>query len=663
MNWNKIILIVVLLSCLTSFSQKMELGEVTIDELKEKKHPKDSTANAAVLFKKAIARFYYDQDKGFYTKTEFEYKIKIYKKEGLKWADFVIPFYTGNDRTDEENIEISKAAVYNFENGKIIKSKVAGDAKIEKSIDDFWDTKTIVFPNVKEGSIMELKYTHKSLDFDALPSFQFQYEIPVNQAEYITEIPEFYKYKMIKNSEVEFSLDQKFESATQNYNNEIQVTQSRSFVYTQIKSVFKFKNVPALIEEDYAGNMDNFYGKIEHELESVNIQGSASKNITKTWNDVGKLLMGQKTYQSEIKKYNYFMPDLKALLKGVNDKEEMMKMVFGFVKNRMSWNSKNSFFLRNPIEDPYAQKVGNSAEINFILLAMLRMSGIEANPVFISTKKFGYADYPNLAKLNYVLVAAKIEGKRYILDATDKLSNVNMPPVRTLNWFGREIKEDGTAMEVDLFSTIQSKENTNVMASLAASGEVSGMIKKQKTDYNAFLFREKDGKLTQEDYLEKLEKDLNNSEISEYIVENKSDPDKPIVETFSFKNDNSVEIIGDKIYFSPLLFFAQTVNPFKQEKREYPVDFVFPNQEKYLSIINIPEGYMVEAIPAPIAVAFTDNVLSYKFNISSNGKQIQVSSVFDIKTSVLSPEDYEELKNFFAEMIKKQTEKVVLKKA
>jgi hypothetical protein len=160
-----------------------------------------------------------------------------------------------------------------------------------------------------------------------------------------------------------------------------------------------------------------------------------------------------------------------------------------------------------------------------------------------------------------------------------------------------------------------------------------------------------------------MEKELNGSIVEEYVVENKTELDKPIAETFSFKNSNSVEVIGDKMYFSPLLFFSETVNPFQQETREYPVDFVFPNQEKYLTIISIPEGYVVESMPAPVAIVFTDELLSYKFNISSNGKQIQVSSVFDVKTSVLSPEDYEELKKFYSEMIKKQTEKVVLKKA
>ncbi|MCL9806722.1 DUF3857 domain-containing protein [Flavobacterium amniphilum] len=642
------------------FSQKMDLGDVTVNELKEKRHPKDSSAAAAILFKNAVTRFYYNADRGFFTKTEFEYKIKIYRKDGLNWANFVIPYYTGTVKSDEENIEVNKAVVYNLENGKIVKSKPSADAKVEKSINDYWDTKTVIFPNVREGSIIELKYTHKSWDFDVLPSFQFQYDIPVNQAEFVTAIPEFYKYKIVKKSEVPFTLDQNYEPGSQNY---VELAQPKSIVYTQLKSVFKFKDIPALIEEDYAGNIDNYYGKIEQELESVTFEDQKAKNISKTWDDIGKLIVNNKEYKTELSKNSYFINDLKALLKESKDQQVNMNLVFDFVKKRMSWNGKNGFFLNNPIEQAYSQKTGNAAEINFILLSMLKLSGVDANPVFMSTKDFGYANYPNKSKLNYVLVNAVIDGKNYILDATDKMSAVNLPPVRALNWSGTEVKKDGTTNQIKLFTDVISKESTNVMGSINASGEITGMMKVQKSDYEAVVFRDDEGKLAQEPYLERLEKEFKGSEISEYKVENKTDLEKPVVETLSFKNHNAVEIMGDKMYFQPLLFFAMTENPFKQEKREYPVDFVYPNQKKYLTIINIPEGYVVESMPEPVSIVFPNSLLAYKFNINSNGKQIQLTSVFDTNTSIIAPEDYEELKKFFSEVIKKQTEKVVLKKA
>jgi hypothetical protein len=328
----------------------------------------------------------------------------------------------------------------------------------------------------------------------------------------------------------------------------------------------------------------------------------------------------------------------------------------------MTWNEKYGYYTKIGVEEAYKEKTGNVAEINLMLVAMLRMAGIEASPVLISTRENGIALFPNRSRFNYVIASASIDDKNVLLDATHKLSNINVLPIRDLNWLGRLINKDGTSTEIDLMPKTASKSNTNLMATITASGEITGMIKMQNFDYNAFNFREKEAGLTTESYLEKLEKQLNGSQIEGYTVENKSELDKPVIETFSFKNSNSVDIIGDKIYFNPLLFFAQTGNPFKQEKRGYSVDFVYSNQERYQTIITIPEGYVVESIPKPITVVFTDKLLSYKFNVSANDKQVQVVSVFDINTTLVSPGNYEELKAFYNEMIKKQTEKVVLKK-
>jgi hypothetical protein len=138
---------------------------------------------------------------------------------------------------------------------------------------------------------------------------------------------------------------------------------------------------------------------------------------------------------------------------------------------------------------------------------------------------------------------------------------------------------------------------------------------------------------------------------------------QPIVENYSFKHNNSVEIIGDKIYFSPLLFLAQTENPFKQETRTYPVDFVYPNQDKYLINITIPDGYAVETLPASVSIPMSDNLMGLKYIISNSGNKIQLSLTFDTNTAILSADYYPELKAVYTEIVKKETEKIVLKKA
>ena len=60
-----LIALVLLFSFAKTQAQKFELGKVSIEELQEKVHPKDTAAIAAILFKKGEIKYEYDQDNGF----------------------------------------------------------------------------------------------------------------------------------------------------------------------------------------------------------------------------------------------------------------------------------------------------------------------------------------------------------------------------------------------------------------------------------------------------------------------------------------------------------------------------------------------------------------------------------------------------------------------
>jgi PKD repeat protein len=135
-----------------------------------------------------------------------------------------------------------------------------------------------------------------------------------------------------------------------------------------------------------------------------------------------------------------------------------------------------------------------------------------------------------------------------------------------------------------------------------------------------------------------------------------------VVLNYDFSNSNAVEIIGDKMYFSPLLYFTMSENPFKQEVREYPVDFIFPYLDKYTINITIPEGYIVESMPKVTNISMEDEIANFKYNVLNTENKIQLSVNFNINSASIGPEYYDALKNFFKEVINKQNEKIVLKK-
>ena len=74
-------------------AQEFKLGKVSVAELEQKVHPKDTSAVAAILYKKGKSSIEYNDNDGFVLITQVEARIKIYKKEGYDWANQSVVYY------------------------------------------------------------------------------------------------------------------------------------------------------------------------------------------------------------------------------------------------------------------------------------------------------------------------------------------------------------------------------------------------------------------------------------------------------------------------------------------------------------------------------------------------------------------------------------------
>jgi len=227
---------------------------------------------------------------------------------------------------------------------------------------------------------------------------------------------------------------------------------------------------------------------------------------------------------------------------------------------------------------------------------------------------------------------------------------------------GRLIRKDGTSEEIDLIPAKISDHIVSMSYDINEKGEIKGKVRRQYSNYKALNFRNSVANEKEDTYLEKFENDNNKIELSEYNRTNQNDLLLPVLESFSFTSSNFSEVIGEKIYLNPMLFFLDEKNPFKQEKREYPVDFGFPFLEKYAISIKIPNNYMVENLPKSASVAMQDGSGVFKFNVAVSENNIQLSVVHQMNEVIIPIEKYEGLKEFYKTMLAKESEKIVLKK-
>ena len=625
---------------------KPVLPAVTAADVKVTRCAIDTTAAAAYLYRHGNT--YFELNGNYWVMvTEIYTRVKIYTKDGYDYANPELVFFSGNSKAKGS---FSKAVTYNVENGQLVKTELKKESEFEQELNDDYSRKNIALPNVKEGSIIEYTTTVKTPYFSNLEDWYFQYDIPVVDVRYDVSIPIYFVYNVYTVGYV----DLKMHDAKLTLN---QKTDTNEYYY-----LYTAKDVKPFKDEAYVSNKENYIGKLMHELSLVQLPNQTPQNYATDWKSVTKKIYENESFGRELRYDSYFKEDFAALMAGVEGDEAKINTIFNYVQQRMAWNENNGYLCEKGVKEAYKAKQGNAADINLMLTAMLREAGLDANPVIVSTRAHGIAVYPSRFAYNYVIAAVKVGDKTMLLDATSKYTKPGILPNRALNWEGRLIKKNGDNEKIDLMPKANSKEQIVIMAEIDGQGTITGKARDMYLDQRAYTCRELYAEVSKDTYIEKLEKEYPGLQIDAYVMSGQKELEKPLVEDYTFANSLLAEVIGNKIYFSPMLFFTQDENPFKQEIREYPVDFVYPRDDKFLITIKIPDGYVVGSMPKPLTIAMEENIGSFRYNVAQSANNIQLSASLSLNYANVSKEYYRTLKDFFQQMIEKQNEKVVLSK-
>ena len=661
-----ILIILVVLVNKNISAQKIKFGKVTNKELEEKFYPQDTSANAVVLYKKRYTHYEYNQSTGWNIITEVHERIKLYNKDGFDNATRKVRLFT---RGSENEIFSVKAYTYNLEKGKTVKTKLNKNGIFNEEISKNWNSKNFTMPNLKNGSIIEWKYKITSPYYSSINSVICQYKIPIKFLDIKIQIPEFFEFKYLPSRYYPISVK---ESKTQkNYSI---VSKSRT-VGTIVESKTDFDNVsikeliytatssniPALIEEPYVNNIYNYRAKIEFEIAVYRPTNGIPKYYNTSWQDVTKTIYESQYFGEQLIKKSHFNDDLANVTNGLNTPQEKMNAIFNFVKNKIKWNEEyNKYVSIAGIKKAYKEGVGNVAEINLTLVAMLREAGLKANPILISTRRHGIPLFPTKDGYNYVIAGIENASGVILLDATEKYSTPNVLPLRVLNWEGRLIRKQGTSTTISLYPKKYNAKNTKLSVKLNSEGTITGLMNTSYSNLNALQYRDEYNSLSEDDLISKLETENNGIEIEKIRINNKTKISKPITEYIQFTRENQADIIGDKIYISPLLFLTTNENPFKLKERLYPIDYGSAWKNDYKISIQIPEGFKVESKPEDISLMLPNNMGSYILKTKIENNKINVTSQTKINIAIIGSNHYKVLKELYKQAIDRQLEKIVL---
>ncbi|MDC6361332.1 MULTISPECIES: DUF3857 domain-containing protein [Flavobacteriaceae] len=643
----RILTILIALVSVHMQGQDLKFGKVSKEELLETTYAKDTSAPAAYLLKKRQSYYTYNSAIGLELVTEVHERIKIYNADGFDYATKAINLYESG-ASDEKATSI-KGYTYTLEGDKVIETKLDKGSIFKSKQSKNRNQVKFTMPNVKAGSVVEYQYKITSPFVQSIDEFVFQHFVPIKRLEAEMRIPEYFKFNQRQKGFLLLAP-------------KVDQNRDASLGMEVTKVSYNLQDIPALKNESFVSNIINFRSGVTFEIKSLEIPGSTYDVYSKTWDDVAKTVYEYSSFGDEMKKSNYFEEELNMVLQGASDPHEKAKRILAFVKEKVKWNSFVGYTSDEGTKKAYKEGTGNCADINLMLVSMLNHANVPAYPVLVSTRDNGIPLFPTLQGYNYVVAVSKINGEYHLFDATNAFSTMDVLPTRTLNWYGRMISENGNSEEIDLMPKKSSMDAITMTVELNEDGSMEAKCRQQYTNHNALVFRNRYNKGTEESFLGNLEKEMGDIEISEYNMQNNLNLDKPVVQNFNFYKEDAFESISGKLYLSPMFHLAMGENPFKSEKREYPIDYGFPWEDKYLITINIPEGYKVEHLPEPFAMVLPDNLGQFKYNISTNQNFINVRVEMRMNTAIFPPSYYLGLKEFYRQVVEKESEKVVLAK-
>ena len=646
----------------------LKYGKPSKEELSLTSYAPDTTATAIYLFHQGQSDFVYHD--GFQLTTEHWVRIKILKPQGVSYADVSVPYYSPTDRDEgQERASDIEGCSYNMENGKCIKTSMKRESISFERINNLYKMLKFSLPAVKEGTVIEYHYKLYSDYFSHIDNWMMQEELPMLYNQYKITIPHVFIYNIELRGKDYIQVKQRDSSihATEREGGSAGV--SKDFIVSAQETTFTSRNLPAIRQDEpYCWCPEDYKVQVSFDLQGTQFTPNEYKPYSQKWEDVDNQLL--KPENTQFGKYlsftNPFRPETKQAYNSEMSFEEKIICAFQILKKKMAWNGRYQLYSKE-LEKVIPKGNGSNADLNFILISILKDFRLEAYPVVLSRRSSGMLPYnfPSLQKLNTFIVAVyDINKQKYVfLDGSMDVPALNILPLELSVNKARILspKEKEEKKWVNVMALADNKSFMKIEARLEGN-QVKGhrstiLYGQEAVEYQANEKHKQDSIVSNPESNGSLKNKLT---VTNLKVKKQENDQALIEEEFDFvlQTDQT----DSHLYINPMLFPQLKSNPFIQTERVLPIEFPYPYKFTMLTTLTLPEGYEVEETPQPQVIRTQGDGLQCKYMIQRQGNTISLNYIFYLKEPIFLTEQYKQLQELWTKVIEKNNEILVLKK-
>ena len=319
------------------------------------------------------------------------------------------------------------------------------------------------------------------------------------------------------------------------------------------------------------------------------------------------------------------------------------------------------------VDDIWKNQSGPGNAIALIYVALARAAGLKAWPAQVVDRNLALFDYDYLDfdQLDDYIAVVNIGGKDIFVDPAQKVA-----PFGSLHWAHtlatgfRESDSGPAEIETPEFDYKDNTVARTADLTVDAAGNAKGTARIVLSGAPALYWRQ-----------QALQNDVGElkKEFKEYLVNDLPDGIDVDFDHFAQLEDDESNLTaivnlsgligtatGKRLILPGLFFETRAKHPFvSQDKRTTPVDVHFPEMESDDVVYHLPQGYTVESAPRTPEVNWT-GIAQMRINSAVKVDSVEVTRVFARTFTLLKPEDYGDLHNFYLRLALADQQQILL---
>jgi len=299
---------------------------------------------------------------------------------------------------------------------------------------------------------------------------------------------------------------------------------------------------------------------------------------------------------------------------------------------------------------------GDSYEISSLFVAMARVAGFDASLILVASRdrRFYREDFLDLSQYSWTIAGVNLQGKNLLLDPATKFC-----PFGLVRWTNTATSALKIERNIWNFITMPSLGQDRAVVLRTArvelddQGSVKGHVTVTFEGGEALERRLLDLQTDEAGRNKALEEEVaswlpSQSTVKMNYSKGWQETGGSIIADMEIQVPSYASKAGKRLLLPSNLFPTEQKAVFLHTERKYPVYFPYAFSELDVTVIKMPAGYSAETIPESLEVKPKFGM--YRNNTKVSEDQIVNTRGLFISQFMFEPEQYPELKEFFAKV-------------